>query len=389
MKTCNHILLLLFAVMVNKTFAQQNATITNADATLMQDHLQIEIEYLARAKQNIETYRKGDVSITILDAEGNPVKNATVTINQVTQDFLFGNLCEEIFSPRISPQDSITFTKRFTDLFNFTEITAIKWAPYEPQQGKTGWQQLQRTLDWCMANHITTKGHTLGWTHDAGTPHWLLKLPANEAMELYKARILNLVGGFKNQIKMWDVVNEPVNTIPLEKAMQDTISGNGQIDAGFRYNVKGITIDETLPWVENSFNWTKQADPAGDFILNEFYLIAKPEVREKFYDLVKALQRHKAPVTGLGIQAHEPREQWFSPVEIMNTFDQLKDLGLPLHITEFIPQSSGKPITGGWRQGSWTEEAQAEFSEQFYTLAFSYPSIKSIHWWAYQTAGYG
>jgi len=198
---------------------------------------------------------------------------------------------------------------------------------------------------------------------------------------LYKARIQNLVGGFKNEIKMWDVVNEPVTTIPWDKALNDTVSNGGQIDEGFRYNVKGITLDETIPWIENSYRWANEADPAGDFIINEFYVIAKPEIREKYFQLIKELQKRNVPVRGIGIQAHEPREMWFSPQEIVSTFNELDELKLPLHITEFIPQSSGKNITGGWREGIWTEEAQAEFAEQFYTLAFGHPSMVSIHWW--------
>jgi GH35 family endo-1,4-beta-xylanase len=46
-----------------------------------------------------------------------------------------------------------------------------------------------------------------------------------------------------------------------------------------------------------------------------------------------------------------------------------------------IPQSGGKPITGGWREGTWTEEAQAEFAEQFYRLCFGHPAVASINWW--------
>lgn len=140
-------------------------------------------------------------------------------------------------------------------------------------------------------------------------------------------------------------------------------------------------MQQTVPWVENSYKWAYEADPKGDFILNEFYVIAKPQIRQKFCDLIKELQSRKVPVTGIGIQGHEPREMWFSPVEVVKTFDTYKELGLPLHITEFTPQSSGKPITGGWRQGTWTEAAQAEFAEQFFTLAFSHPSMVSIHWW--------
>lgn len=338
----------------------------------------LEEEYIKRAHKNIELYRKGDGKLVILDKEGNPLKNINIIVNQTSQDFLFGNLSEEVID--LSPEDAAKFGKRFTALFNFTELT-VKWANYEWNQGKPQWEKLQKKLDWCKENGITAKGHTLGWTHEAGTPPWVLKLPIDNATELYKARIQNLVGGFKGQIKMWDVVNEPVNTIPWEKALLDTAYGEGLIDAGARYAVEGIPVEETLPWVSNSYNWAFQANAEGDFHLNEFFLIAKPEVREKFYQLVKELQKRDVPVTGIGIQAHEPRDMWFSPEEVIATFEKMDELGLPLHITEFIPQSSGKQITGGWRKGNWTLEAQAEFAEQFYTLAFGYPSMESIHWW--------
>lgn len=345
---------------------------------LSPEKAKIEQELLANARQNIEKYRKGDASVVFTDSNGKPIKDLKVEINQFTQDFLFGNLSEEIF--RLSPDDSARFQQKFTDLFNFTELT-VKWQPYEPEQGKPEWQKLQQKLDWCRKNGVTPKGHTLGWTHMAGTPRWLMKLPAEMATDLYRARIQNLVGGFQNQIKMWDVVNEPVNTIPWEMALKDTVSAEAKIDDGTRYNMNGITQDQIIPWVGKSYNWAFQANPKGDFIVNEFYVVAKPEVREKFYQLVKELQRRKTPVTGIGIQAHEPREMWFSPQEIVATFNKMSELGLPLHITEFIPQSSGKAITGGWREGVWNEEAQAEFSEQFYTLAFAHPGMVSIHWW--------
>jgi len=338
----------------------------------------IEQELLTKARKNIEKYRKSDGVLLITDSLGKRLPNLDVEINQVTQDFLFGNLSEEIF--RLEPQDAARFQEKFTGLFNFTELT-VKWNPYEHEQGKTQWQKLQQKLDWCRQNQITPKGHTLGWTNMDGTPPWLLKLPHAQATDLYRARIQNLVGGFRDQIRMWDVVNEPVTTIPWEKALEDSEFGEAKIDEGTRYNVKGITLEQTLPWVENSFRWAFEADPQGDYILNEFFVIAKPDVREKFYQLIKELQNRNAPITGIGIQAHEPRDRWFSPEEVVATFDRFSELGLPLHITEFTPQSSGKPITGGWREGTWTEAAQADFAEQFYTLAFGYPSMVSIHWW--------
>jgi len=338
----------------------------------------IEQRLLDKARQNIEQYRKGDATLVFTDSQGKPLKNIHVDINQTTQDFLFGNLSEEIFW--LSPEDSSKFCKKFTGLFNFTELT-VKWNPYEPKQGMPQWQKLQQKLDWCKENNITPKGHALGWTHSAGTPRWLMKYSFETANDLYKARIQNLVGGFKNQIKMWDVVNEPVNTIPLKMALEDTLTKKGKIDDGARYNVNGITLEQTVPWVEESYKWAAEADKNGNFILNEFFLIAKPDIREKFYKLVKELQKKNTPIKGIGIQAHEPREIWFSPVELIKTYNRMSELGLPLHITEFMPQSSGKAITGGWREGIWTEEAQADFAEQFYILSFGYPTMASIHWW--------
>jgi endo-1,4-beta-xylanase len=47
------------------------------------------------------------------------------------------------------------------------------------------------------------------------------------------------------------------------------------------------------------------------------------------------------------------------------------------------PQSSGVDITGGWRTGQWTPEAQTEFTEQFVKLCFGHPAVASINWWGF------
>lgn len=337
----------------------------------------VEQELLAQARENIERIRKSDIVVRVTDPAGAPIAGARVEAEQITHAFLFGNLSEEVFD--FPPELAEKFQARFLDLFNFTELT-VKWGRYEPTQGRTEWRRLQEKLDWCRQHGVVAKGHTIGWTNLSGTPGWLLRLPPDRATELYRAHVWNLVSAFKDQIRMWDVVNEPVTTVPWEIAIRDREGEQGILE-GSRYKVAGITLEQTLPWVENSFRWAEQADPTGDFHLNEFYIIAKPEVREKFHRLLSELLARGVRVTGIGIQAHEPRTMWFPPREILATFDRFADLKLPIHITEFIPQSSGKPIIGGWREGVWTEEAQAEFAEHFYTLAFGHPGLVSIHWW--------
>ncbi len=335
----------------------------------------LEQEYLAKARQNIELIRKGEAALNFVDAQGKPLKNLQIDINQVSQDFLFGNLMFELTGS--SPKDSLkvaAFKEKFKALFNFA-VFPFYWESYEKKAGNPNWQNNQAALDWCLANGITCKGHPLGWTGPAGTPKWLLQQSTDVATELYKARIYNNVIGYKGKIDMWDVVNEPVNTVPWEAAIADTANNND-----FRYSVKGISVDKFVPWVEKSFKWANEANPDGNYILNEYFTLAIPAIRDSFYVLLKELQKRKTPIKGIGIQAHEPREMWFSPVEMYKTFDLYKEFNVPIHITELIPQSSGKDITG-WRSGKWTEQAQAEFAEQFYTLAFGHPSVASINWW--------
>jgi hypothetical protein len=62
-------------------------------------------------------------------------------------------------------------------------------------------------------------------------------------------------------------------------------------------------------------------------------------------------------------------------------------LGHRVHITELIFPSNGNPITGGARTGNWTREAQADYGEYIYRLAFGHPAIESINYWGFSDRG--
>jgi endo-1,4-beta-xylanase len=340
----------------------------------MLTRLSIEDAFLAKARHNIEQYRKGGAIISFIDGNGKPVEKLCVEIDQLTQDFLFGNLTWDMVRPEEDQYKIEEQKEKFRSLFNLA-VFPFYWGSYERKAGHPEWQRFRKSLDWAIENGITCKGHPLGWTSPSGTPRWLLELPEETASKLYKARIFNNIIGYSGEIDMWDVVNEPVNTVPWEVALADKENTNS-----LRYDISEYGTDQFAPWVEQSFKWAYEANPAGNYILNEYFTLAVPEIRDRFYKLIRELLRRNTPVKGIGIQAHEPRQHWFSPVELYNTLDLYSEFGLPIHITEFIPQSSGKEITG-WRSGIWTEDTQAEFAEQFYTLAFGHPSVASITWW--------
>ncbi len=60
------------------------------------DKSEIETKLLEEARSNIEKFRKGPAQMTVLNEQGEPISNVKIEVNQLTHDFLFGNLSEEV-----------------------------------------------------------------------------------------------------------------------------------------------------------------------------------------------------------------------------------------------------------------------------------------------------
>ena len=337
-------------------------------AALEPEKQQVETELMKKVTENIEKYRKGEVEIVFRNASGQPLGNAEVEIQQTGSDFLFGCIIFPLVRGKEHPAPRI-YRQMFKDIFNFA-IFPFYWAGYESNQGMSEWQRLIPVIEWCKANDITTKGHPLVWTAPSGKPGWLTAYSNDEQIELLKARLTNIVGGYKGMIDIWDVFNEAVNT----RAWDDTSSGSWWIE---------VPVETNVDLVEKAFKWAHRANPEAHLILNDFYQITREDTRERFFRMARELQRRGAPISGLGIQAHEPRQEWYPPLEVWKTFERIAELGYPLHITEFTPQSGGKEITGGWVEGTWNLVTQAAFAEQMFRLAFGHPSVVSINFWGF------
>ncbi len=330
---------------------------------------------LQQASDNIEKFRKGDFTLLVTDFNGNLLKNVALDINQTTHEFHFGAIIFELVRKgRIRQEQQELFKKRFSHLFNYA-VFPFYWAAYEKKPGHPAWYRMEEIIGWCQENGITCKGHPLAWTHTAGTPYWIYNLPEQEATEMLKSRIIENTMGFKDKIDIWDVVNEPVNTVDWKTALNDTSMMNDH-----RYGMNQ-DIKQLANWIDLCYRWAHQGNPEADLILNEFGQIADEETRQRFYNLLKELQKRQTPVTGIGIQAHEPRQDWYDPAEVWETLELYSEFNIPLHITEFIPQSSGKPIEGGYISGTWSHKKQAEYARIMYTLAFGHPSVVSVNWW--------
>ncbi len=335
-------------------------------------------EILKRAKQNIEKHRKTDFSIQLKGLDRNDLKNIEIDVQQTSHDFLFGCIIFDLVNHGRGPENEEAFKSAFQKLFNFA-VFPFYWAGYEVEQGETNKEKIMEVARWCNQNGITTKGHPLVWTHEAGTPRWLNDYSTAETKVLLQKRVEDIVSGCKKEIEIWDVINEVIHTVNWDVAMKENRSG-----ADNRYTGKDLMSDK-IDFIDSCFRWAQNANPDAHLIINEFNIVANESSRQQFYEVVEKLMKKGTPVSGLGIQMHEPNQgrYYYSPQQIWDTYNRYAEFNLPLHVTEFIPVSNGDSLKGIYKTGVWTEQEQADFSEMVFTLSFGHPKLASVNWWGF------
>lgn len=316
-------------------------------------------DYEARVRRDIEENRKSPATIEVVSKAGRRITGAKVSVRQTSSDFLFG--CA--FPMWTAPPDKLgkegweNWNRHFTRLFNFaTTENSIKWDPMEHVEGVCKWESADFISQWCRERGIELKGHNLVWGLDHhGTPDWVYRYPPSMIGDLVEKRIKSVIDRYRGDIKIWDVVNEPVHLHRLETAWSPD-------------------------YVLLSYKWAREADPNAMLVINDYSSFVG--AGDKYVALVKGLLAKGAPIDVIAEQAHDA-PHWYSPKEILETLDKMASTGLRIHLTELTYPSSGSKITGGFVTGNWDEQKQAEFYRYLMTLAFSHPNVDAITLWAF------
>ena len=295
---------------------------------------------LVRAARGARTHRQSGATVRVL-RDNKPVPDAAVTVEQTARAFLFG--CNIYAFDRFKTDaENAAYKRRFADLFNYATL-GFYWRSYEPERGKPQYAYTDTVVAWCRAHGIRMKGHPLLWDHRAGVPQWSDGQPPPEVQ---KARVQAIVRRYAGTIEFWEVVNEATHC-------------------------HGVPIDAP-------YRAAHEADASAHLIVNDYSVFDDGE--PAFLAFLKEKAAAGVPFQGIGIQAHEPRTMWFPLDRVQRILDTYATLGKAIHLTEFTPQSAGKPMTGG-RQGTWDEAAQAEYAERFYRVCFGHPAVMAITWW--------
>ena len=239
------------------------------------------------ALKRIEKNRKTSITVNVSDENGNPIKDAEVKAEMIKNDFIFGtavhnNLLQSSVIDGASDNAKL-YAENVLKHFNTVVYdTAGKWPTIESDRARyaTG------IYNWSEENNINVRGHALFWDNlkyysESFKQAWDF-MTDDERYWRVQEHINENMTYFGNNIKQWDLLNEPlanrnlINRIGVEKTADlFKIAKKIAPNVSFYVNETGIN--------GNHANWLQT---------------------RKLASFVKKLNDSGAQVDGIGIQAH-------------------------------------------------------------------------------------
>jgi GH35 family endo-1,4-beta-xylanase len=300
----------------------------------------------SEADKRIEQYRKGDLSVTLVDLSGQPVQDASVHVQMTRHAFAFGSVYNTRWfnGSNATTADGKKYRQMFKELFNIgVDEGAMKWPGWENPKA---WDGINAALSWMAQNNIAVRGHCLVWGSFLRMPKDIPLIIDNP--EALKHRIVDhiydAVGATRDKVVAWDVVNEP-------QSHNDVF--------------KNLDVEVMADW----FKAAHQANPDIRLTLNETTSASMDGGMDIFEKHAKMLLDKGAPITALGFQSHF--SQLGMPIpQVYAILNRFAKLGLQLEITEF--------------DYSGVDEAmQAAFTRDYLTICFSHPKVVSFLFWGF------
>jgi GH35 family endo-1,4-beta-xylanase len=291
-----------------------------------------------------------------------------------------GLRCGASFMSTVDAQ-SDGYLSAFAELFDFATLPFYR-GRLQPTPEPVDWSSLDRALTWLDRRKIAAKGHPLVWPiKPSGLPRWMQKLSFKTLKDLVRRQVFETVSRFKDRIKIWDVINEAHDPVTL---------GAGHLP---------MSRDAVVELTAAACRAVQEADPEAVRIVNcnkvEGYYRADYEGEAPLHaiEYLELLGAAGVDYDVLGLQMYQgATEHWIGDMTEQDAIlDRFSAFGKPIHITEVqVPSSMTghtnyirlHPAEGGWWHRPWDPELQADWVEQFYTIALSKPAVEAVTWWS-------
>lgn len=297
--------------------------------------------------------------------------------------FLFGS---NVFGFAGSDQ----YRQRFSSAFNFGTVPFYR-NNTEPTEGALNYSRVDAILEKTAGTPLLLKGHPLLWFKRQNMPQFLLKKSWPEVKTSSREYALATVGKYRSRIHAWDVINEAH-------------------DWANEFHYEPQQMVEITAMMSNA---AREADPTAFRVVNNCCLWAEYAATRMTnntpldrpsrtpVEYMKALRDARVDYDACGLQIYCPGRDM---LEIERHIERFAALGKPIHITELgIPSANDRrtvstyeergrtipyPIDAVWHGSEWSEQIQADWVEQFYTLCYSMRQVEAVTWWDFTDPGY-
>ncbi|AWB28560.1 endo-1,4-beta-xylanase [Halococcoides cellulosivorans] len=340
-----------------------------------------------RADERIDEYRRATLTVTVEDAAGRPVPDATVEVAMQSHDVGFG---VGVNAPRLlgrddalSATDRANYRSMITDLFETAVLTNHhKWRFFEESPDVA-----DAATAWLLDHGLSMRGHTCLWANVEG---WAVPGDVVDAMGVdhpsgesgpdrdpahvrqrsldHVETILDHYANFSHDgteygsaIEHWDVVNE------------------AQHEPRFVEVVDGEDSDPvTAPWIADAYARATASAPDDVALdVNDYNVLVGPyeDTRRTYHDQIGFLQATDGVrLDGVGLQCHfyrdESYDETLTPAQTWAALDAYAAHDVAVRITELD--------VGG---AIWTPEEQATYLRQFLTSVYAHPVVEDVLLW--------
>lgn len=349
-------LLILGLSCINFAFAQNEDVMSDAYYKIWNQEVQAKID------KNIDQFRKSDATLELKQVK----KGTLVKIEQLNHSFLFGGNIF-LFGQFKTVEQNKRYENTFGDLFN-TATIAFYWKTLEPQQGKPRYEvessyifrrpPTDPVVSFCESKGVLPKGHAIIYgMRRWGQPDWMPE--DRKAMEpFFEKHIQELANRYGERVKLWDVVNEPVDQ-----------ANRGAMPDDYTYK---------------TFKWAMQYFPSSvKFNINDIDIKCELPYVRRYVEIARNMIDRGIRIDNVGAQMHifDPKEASMiakgsailTPEKINNVIDCLREVGRPIHVSEVTVCAPDSTAVG--------KKIQSVIARNLYRYWFSDPDITGITWW--------
>lgn len=303
----------------------------------------------AAAAERIEKLRKVDLRVTVVDAQGNPVPDAQLSIEQTRHAYWFGSAVrsDRLVQPE-NPQEEKTYREAVGGLFNaVTFENDLKWPFWQRNFPAT-----EASIAWLHREGIALRGHALVWgSRKKGLPESLYGL-VEDPVQLGKAvieHIREITGKVRPPAAAWDVLNEAFN----HHEFMDVLGEKAMVE-----------------W----FRAARDGSPQSLLFINDWGIVTSRGLDTRHQDAyaktISFLIEGEAPLDGIGMQGHFGRELT-DPEQMLRVLDRFGAFGKEIQMTEYSSQFSDP-------------EDAAAYLRDCLTVFFSHPATSGFILWGFR-----